>query len=914
MGSYFYKTNLKRETEMKMEMEMEMGMGIKMETSEERVKNNQFKQNILINKMKLKWLESKQWLYQDIDNVKKELDLILQKLLKKQNQSNLQMGKLKTKNLLKFYNIQGELTRNLFSLINENSNNINNLIFENQENEKSKLINNLNDIGFKSYNKCINLLKESNTISVKKRGQVHFQFAIFNDLLLRKFLDENTKEIETKNSNILLKKKYFAKNVMTNLLISMSYSNSNAVDRFPRVLELLAENNEDQEIINLFENEMKKLPLWLILRWKSQMFATLNSKEGIYILPILVKLARAYPQALYYPYKISQESYSANTKDKIEELDGLLNNNVINKFISHLELLLDPHLRFKDSMEEIEVLIESYYQRGNSIQTQQKEKLKKSIEEGFQTLFRELFNGDYPQLGEWNKQFATGKHKEDFLKHFGAKGEKIKTKRQFKKFKSMLSNNMNSQFREKMKTEGEKFPMTDYSYWLSEYQQISQNYNGFSIEIPGQYDGNFQESKKPNPDDHIKILNFDQELLTMSSMRLPKRIIIHGNDEIEYPFLVKGGEDLRLDQRIEQLFEVINYLMIADPKCSQRRLSIKSYKVIPFTTKVGIIEWLQNTKPFKNVLTDVLKKFSNNDESHHLLFTNCHTKYMEWLNKFQTFGKKSSLMNKYLKMYQSASKSDVIENFQAIERDIPWYLFRQALMFMSNSPETFLQVRNNFAKTLSTFSISSYILGIGDRHLSNFLLDCSDGSVIGIDFGYSFGTATQVLSLPEMVPFRLTRQMIGTLQPLGYKGLLESNMINTFRALKENQDVLLNVMDIFLKEPLLDWQKFAGMLEKRIGTVKKTEKDSTKMEWFPTKKIEIAKTKFFEHPRKVFLQEIRNSIHVGKPYFNALEEIITGGSDLQQATSINQQVEFLIDHATDPNILGRFWKGWQPWV
>ena len=37
-----------------------------------------------------------------------------------------------------------------------------------------------------------------------------------------------------------------------------------------------------------------------------------------------------------------------------------------------------------------------------------------------------------------------------------------------------------------------------------------------------------------------------------------------------------------------------------------------------------------------------------------------------------------------------------------------------------------------------------YILGIGDRHLSNTLLDTTTGGVVGIDFGHAFGSATQV--------------------------------------------------------------------------------------------------------------------------------------------------------------------------
>jgi DNA-dependent protein kinase catalytic subunit len=47
------------------------------------------------------------------------------------------------------------------------------------------------------------------------------------------------------------------------------------------------------------------------------------------------------------------------------------------------------------------------------------------------------------------------------------------------------------------------------------------------------------------------ISSFDQTLLTLKSIRRPKRLIIYGSDEKGYKFLVKGIEDLRLDQRIE---------------------------------------------------------------------------------------------------------------------------------------------------------------------------------------------------------------------------------------------------------------------------------------------------------------------------------------------------------------------------
>lgn len=34
----------------------------------------------------------------------------------------------------------------------------------------------------------------------------------------------------------------------------------------------------------------------------------------------------------------------------------------------------------------------------------------------------------------------------------------------------------------------------------------------------------------------------------------------------------------------------------------------------------------------------------------------------------------------------------------------------------------------------------------------------------------------------------------------------------------------------------------------------------------------------------------------------------------KECDSVEEQVACLIDHATDPNILGRTYVGWEPWV
>lgn len=89
------------------------------------------------------------------------------------------------------------------------------------------------------------------------------------------------------------------------------------------------------------------------------------------------------------------------------------------------------------------------------------------------------------------------------------------------------------------------------------------------------------------------------QIKVMNSIRKPKRLIIRGNDEKEHPFLVKGGEDLRQDQRIEQLFDIMNIILSRDAACSQRNLQLKTYQVIPMTSRYNSIITVHNAMLFQ---------------------------------------------------------------------------------------------------------------------------------------------------------------------------------------------------------------------------------------------------------------------------------------------------------------------------
>jgi len=246
---------------------------------------------------------------------------------------------------------------------------------------------------------------------------------------------------------------------------------------------------------------------------------------------------------------------------------------------------------------------------------------------------------------------------------------------------------------------------------------------------------------------------------------------------------------------------------------------------------------------------------------------------------------------------------------------------------LAASPEAFLSIRSEFANTLASICVCGYLLGIGDRHLENFLIDLSRGRMIAIDFGHAFGSATELLPVPELIPFRLTRQLVGFLEPLGVPGLLEHHMVNILQAMRTNKDILLNAMDIFVKEPLLDWRKHAAKQAK--AQKKNKDQDSfqvsagnqTTSEWYPQQKLDIARRKLEgENPAFIVVQELDYG-HRGKPYIHALEKVAHGDPkhDIrarvpQHCRTVKEQVDCLVNLATDPNCLARMWIGWMAWV
>ncbi|CAL4085915.1 unnamed protein product [Meganyctiphanes norvegica] len=111
-----------------------------------------------------------------------------------------------------------------------------------------------------------------------------------------------------------------------------------------------------------------------------------------------------------------------------------------------------------------------------------------------------------------------------------------------------------------------------------------------------------------------------------------------------------------------------------------------------------------------------------------------------------------------------------------------------------------------------------YILGLGDRHGENILLDASKGDCVHVDFNCLFNKG-ESFDWPERVPFRLTHNMVAAMGPTGTDGVYRKACEVTMRVMREEREALMSVLRPFIHDPLVEWSR-GNKSAKNTGEIK----------------------------------------------------------------------------------------------
>merc|ERR1711874_951252 len=161
-----------------------------------------------------------------------------------------------------------------------------------------------------------------------------------------------------------------------------------------------------------------------------------------------------------------------------------------------------------------------------------------------------------------------------------------------------------------------------------------------------------------------------------------------------------------------------------------------------------------------------------------------------------------------------------------------------------------------------------HILGLGDRHTNNILIDKATGELVHIDLGVAFDQG-KVLPMPEKIPFRLTRDIVDGFGPSGVEGTFRKTCERSMAVLRENKSAILTVVEVLVHDPLYNWS---------VG------------------------------PDKVAARQVAGE-------WAMLQEEEQGNRMANRALlSVEGQVSTLIQQAMDPENLCEVFHGWAAWL
>nr|CCC89934.1 unnamed protein product [Trypanosoma congolense IL3000] len=412
----------------------------------------------------------------------------------------------------------------------------------------------------------------------------------------------------------------------------------------------------------------------------------------------------------------------------------------------------------------------------------------------------------------------------------------------------------------------------------------------------------------PSDDCSIQcIASFNNTLSVIASKQRPKRLSVTTSEGEAQKYLLKGREDLRLDERVMQLFRLVNTLMMTDSRtCKNPGFQIQRYSVTPLKDTVGLIGWV-----------------SGCDTLHTLV-----TKYRSFCGVPPEL--ELRMMNQIIvcdkpKAYDHLTVISKVEVMEFLADHTSGHDVRKAMWASAANCETWLEQREVFTTSSATTCMVGYILGLGDRHPNNVMIQRTSGLFVHIDFDDCFEVAMTRDMFPEKVPFRLTRMIRNALGVFGVDGPFRTTAETAMCVLRDGSRSVLAILEAFIQDPLISW---------RLLNYPKQEENSSKVHKKIEEELQVAKVSTVPTTAPgapgrelVFTADSKNTktipahnndmAHKGVKIFQRVRSKLKGEEFFRakgdpKSMDAKVQVARLIVEATDITNVAQSWTGWYP--
>jgi len=125
------------------------------------------------------------------------------------------------------------------------------------------------------------------------------------------------------------------------------------------------------------------------------------------------------------------------------------------------------------------------------------------------------------------------------------------------------------------------------------------------------------------------------------------------------------------------------------------------------------------------------------------------------------------------------------------------------------------QIKKTFTYSLAISSACSYIIGLGDRHLDNIMIN-KKGQIFHIDYAYIM--ENPLTSLFELPQIKVTNDIIDFLGGVNsvYYAEFKSLVVKIYNILRANKNILYLYLRFLCDEGLLNWSKIESKLDQKL--------------------------------------------------------------------------------------------------
>ncbi|XP_052741875.1 serine/threonine-protein kinase SMG1, partial [Bicyclus anynana] len=300
----------------------------------------------------------------------------------------------------------------------------------------------------------------------------------------------------------------------------------------------------------------------------------------------------------------------------------------------------------------------------------------------------------------------------------------------------------------------------------------------------------------------VTIKSIENNVAILPTKTRPKKLVFYGSDGKSYTYLFKGLEDLHLDERIMQLLSITNTMLARDSENNENQTyRARHYSVIPLGPRSGLISWVDNVTP----LFALYKRWQNREAAMQSAKINKPVNVLRpselFYNKLNPLLKEAGVSTENRKEWPVSILKQVLQELTA---ETPSDLLARELWCSSVNPEQWWQMTRRYSYSVAVMSTIGYIIGLGDRHLDNVLVDLTSGEVVHIDYNVCFEKG-KTLRVPEKVPFRMTPNLVTALGVTGVEGIFRLACEHVVRTMRRGRETLLTLLEAFVYDPLVEW-------------------------------------------------------------------------------------------------------------